>query len=422
MKSLILLALLMSLPICDTSAKIKKTKKEQVPATELSSPDTITIKGKVAFTYKGYWNYPAPQPEFKMTVYRQEGTGRKVFAEAEIGDNNEYTLRLPVNSVGVYTVDCGHWQSVQIWAEDENLEIDFRGYDTARIKIKNPPYVYIRGGVKNEIMNQYNFCAYRNYQGMIAVSRAAYQSGADEGVRKKISGELYEYLSNEYKARVRYIAEHNAATTSVLALLPAFNPDADKEFIESVLSRLEAAHPEYAPIQEYREQVAQDKAQRERLDNGNPAPAFAYPQLDGTPLALSDLKGKIVLVDFWASWCGPCRKEIVNLKKYYEEFKDKGVEFLSVSIDADDAAWRKAAAEEDMPWLQIHATDGGKQVMSDYRFNGIPHIVLIDAQGNLYAKNLRGDAIRETIQKALDGVAPEKPAPRKSISISAISM
>ena len=89
MKSLILLALLMSLPVCDAGAKVKKTKKEQVPATELSSPDTITIKGKVAFTYKGYWNYPAPQPEFKMTVYRQEGTGRKVFAEAEIGDNNE---------------------------------------------------------------------------------------------------------------------------------------------------------------------------------------------------------------------------------------------------------------------------------------------------------------------------------------------
>lgn len=113
--------------------------------------------------------------------------------------------------------------------------------------------------------------------------------------------------------------------------------------------------------------------------------------------------GRITLIDFWASWCGPCRKEIPHVKKYYEEYKNKGVQFISVSIDAKKDAWTKALKEEQMPWLQGWAQNSGKDVLNTYQFNGIPFLILLDKKGNIYRKHLRGEKIKQAIEDCLAG-------------------
>lgn len=105
---------------------------------------------------------------------------------------------MKVDRPGVYTLECQKWQSVQFWAEDEDLEINFRGMDTARIKIKNPPYVYINGGPNNEVMNLMNWDGYRGYQLMIGISQGVYRiQGLDDQAKQETSMKFYDMLSDE---------------------------------------------------------------------------------------------------------------------------------------------------------------------------------------------------------------------------------
>ena len=104
---------------------------------------SITISGHVKFT----------EPDFKVTVYQRSGSDKTTLAETVVDSAGNYTINLPIKTPGVFTVDCGRWQEVNVWGDDEDLKIDFRGLDTARIKIKNPPYVYIEGGKNNDLTN-----------------------------------------------------------------------------------------------------------------------------------------------------------------------------------------------------------------------------------------------------------------------------
>lgn len=108
---------------------------------------------------------------------------------------------------------------------------------------------------------------------------------------------------------------------------------------------------------------------------------------------------RLTLIDFWASWCAPCRAEIPNLKKIYEENKEHGLNILSVSIDTQDAAWQKALKSEDMPWINCRDTEG--DIAKSCRVRSIPMLVIVDAEGRLVVDNLRGVALANRIKELL---------------------
>jgi len=136
---------------------------------------------------------------------------------------------------------------------------------------------------------------------------------------------------------------------------------------------------------------------------GSVAPDFIQTNQKGTPVRLSDFKGKYLFVDFWASWCGPCRKENPNVVRAYQQFKDKNFEILGVSLDNQRDAWLNAIQKDKLTWPQVSDLKGWQnEVAVQYNIQSIPQNLLLDPNGVIIAKNLKGEKLSEALAKYLD--------------------
>ncbi|MBV4357284.1 TlpA family protein disulfide reductase [Pinibacter aurantiacus] len=141
-----------------------------------------------------------------------------------------------------------------------------------------------------------------------------------------------------------------------------------------------------------------------KLAIGQPAPVFTQPDTSGKMISLTDYKGKYVLVDFWASWCAPCRAENPNVLKAYEKYKGQNFTVIGVSMDTEKAkaAWLKAIKDDGMPWAQVSELKGWENTAGVlYDINAIPQNYLIDPSGKIVAKNIRGEQLQVTLAKFL---------------------
>ncbi|GAB4376838.1 MAG: TlpA disulfide reductase family protein [Salibacteraceae bacterium] len=204
----------------------------------------------------------------------------------------------------------------------------------------------------------------------------------------------YERKQDEVKAEVMAFILEDPGSFASLAALQNLVMMENFEYYEKVINALEGK----ADGNEIYEMMKLQVNALRKLAPGSVAPDFTLPQPDGTPLSLSDLRGKYVLIDFWASWCGPCRKENPNVKRVYEKYRDKGFEILGVSLDKNRNAWLAAIEQDGLSWK--HVSDlkyWQSEVVPVYQVQGIPLTYLIDPEGKIVAKNLRGPALEKKL-------------------------
>jgi len=191
------------------------------------------------------------------------------------------------------------------------------------------------------------------------------------------------------------------------ALLPVINTlDLEKEWetYESIIQQLSNSFSGSPNVEALKQQYNERVKQREAanfLAPGKMALDFTQADVNGKPLTLSSLRGKVVLLDFWASWCGPCRKENPNVVALYNKYKDKGFTVMSVSLDSDKQKWIAAIAADKLTWPN-HVSDlkqWSNEVAKMYQVSGIPFTVLIDADGKIINTKLRGPELEATLQR-----------------------
>lgn len=363
----ILLAVILSFSNCAEAQKNNKEKK---------GPNAFTITGKISGNMPNDYVYYIERNQSRNIAPDTVKINTKDSTFTISGENNYGKILyvyLDQRVIIPMVTKAGSKQHFSISLSDQGIQYDVSGEGAeSSMEIKN--FLEEKTRIDYEIMTIENY----------------FKSGQ---VTPLQAGELQEKYMELQAAQSAisnaYIARGNSAVASFF-ILSEFIKEPSFEVYEQTIASFENQDPQSPYLNEVKTKFKAESATM----IGALAPDIRLPNPKGDTLSLSSLRGKVVLIDFWASWCRPCRIENPNVKKVYDKFKDKGFEIFAVSLDGEQSQWEGAIRQDGLPWL--HVSDLGRwgsAPAKTYKVSGIPYTVLLDENGRILAKNLRSEAL-----------------------------
>ena len=235
------------------------------------------------------------------------------------------------------------------------------------------------------------------YSQIYSEYQQATQSGNTEllaEIERRADSVQTEMLSNQKK-----FVLNNPSSYVTPSILGSISYEMEADELESVISKLDTAIAALPQIVSLKERLMQMKA----VSIGQKAPDFTMNDVNGNPVSLSSKIGaKLLLIDFWAAWCGPCRKENPNLVKVFTEFNKKGFDIFGVSLDQKKEDWLKGIADDKLTWTHVSDLQyWSNAAAKEYAVSSIPASFLLDENGIIIAKNLRGDDLYNKVKEVL---------------------
>lgn len=224
------------------------------------------------------------------------------------------------------------------------------------------------------------------------------QAQANPALVKSLQQKFDKFVAGIQEKEVELLKKHSNTIVAAYVVSAKISMGFDEVKLKALYDLL----GENAKSTFYGKRVADELARVQKIAIGAIAPNFTAPLADGGVLSLHETKGKVKIVDFWASWCAPCRQENVNLIQIYKRFRPKGLEIISVSLDNNKQNWLTAIGQDGCEWKNVSDLKGEhSEIAAEYCVKGIPCTFILDEENRIIAKNLRGKELEKFVESLL---------------------
>ncbi|WP_207430306.1 TlpA disulfide reductase family protein [Sabulibacter ruber] len=312
---------------------------------------------------------------------------------ATINKDGTFVMEGTVNEPAIYKLAFDNQEGIMLVVDNQPIEITADSGKVAQ------SYT-VKGSKDSELIKELNGIMQGMQQNVTALNQQ-FQQAATQGNQEEMKRLQEQFMAAQQDNQTKLKAFVKANPASVVSVYTAgniLNLDEHFTFVDS----MSTAFKQSLPNSKYTKALDERLTRIRSTALGSAAPNITLPSPQGPEISLASLRGKYVLIDFWASWCGPCRQENPNVVRMYNKYKDKGFEIFGVSLDQDRTKWLNAIEKDKLTWPHVSDLKGWESsAASLYGVTAIPQTVLLDKEGKIIAKNLRGAALEAKLASLL---------------------